>query len=273
MTFHVVLASPNGGTGRTTIVAQLAAALGSSGTRCLAIDLDPQNTLGLMLSGSPNSWITSGGASGSLCLLDRDVGASALAASLRSRRAQIPYVPFGARDPERRRALKSELMARPEALREQLSALTPSSCELLLIDTPSGSNPWSDAALRLADLIIVPLRADPTCLASLPGYESYLSAIDAKAYPESVHYVINQLDPTRQLSADIADALASCVQGHVLARPIHEDEAVREQLALGTPLDLTPGMQANHDFRWLAQHVQSELAKRHPLANTAAHAS
>lgn len=47
--FIVALCSTCGGVGRTTVTAELSSALGRKGRRVLAIDLDPQNMLGLHL--------------------------------------------------------------------------------------------------------------------------------------------------------------------------------------------------------------------------------
>ncbi len=273
MARRVVVASPQGGTGRTTLVAQLAAALTAMGKRCLAVDLDPQNTLALLLSQSASAWVANGaGVRGNLTVLDRELSPSLLAESLRSRRAQVAHIPFGARDLVRRRELRAELSARPEALDERLTALTPASCEVVLIDTPGGENPWTEAALAAADQVLVPLRADPICLASLSNYESYLKAVAPHVFPHALDYVLNLFDPSRQLASDIADVIAECAQGRVLPRVVHEDEALREQLALGAPLALEAASQAYQDFAWLASFLARGL-ERSDASAAAAHAS
>src|ERR1700754_2483856 len=134
MAFRLVIASPQGGTGRTTLTAQLTALLSAAGKRCLAIDLDPQNMLGLMLGGNPSAWINgqSGGRS-ALSVLNFELAASALANSLRDGRALVPHVPFGGRD-QLRPGIGHDLITRADALRARLGALEPQSCQVMVID-------------------------------------------------------------------------------------------------------------------------------------------
>lgn len=271
MPSRIVIASPQGGTGRTALAAQLAALLSAAGKRCLAIDFDPQNMLGLWLGGSPSAWISgqSGGRS-SLSVLNFELGPNALANSLRERRAAVPHVPFGTRD-QLRPGIGPELIVRADALRARLGALEPPSCQMVVIDTPSGENVYSEAALSIADMVIVPLRADASSLATLPRYESWLRSINARVLPGSVHYVLSMFDPTRPLACDSADALSQCAEGRVVPRVIHDDESVREQFARGTPLELDAGAQAFHDYAWLANYVTRSLERPHTSAS--AHAS
>lgn len=270
MTFTIVVASPQGGVGRTTLVAQLASQLALAGARCLAIDLDPNDMLSLSLGGSPSEWMTdSPSYHGGLSVLNTALGVGSLAESLRERRARLPHVPFGSRFITTREV--RERLARVDVLRERVRALTPPNCKILLLDTPSGDNPYSEAALALADIVLLPLRADAACLATMAAYESYLRRVAPHIYPRGIHYVLSMFDPTRQLATDVADLLGQCVDGTVVPRAIHEDEAVREQFARGTPLSIDGGAQAFADFKWLASYVTEALGRQG--VDAAAHAS
>jgi chromosome partitioning protein len=269
--FRIVIASPQGGTGRTALAAQLAGLLSAGGKRCLAIDFDPQNMLGLWLGGNPSAWISGqSGGRAALSVLNFELGPNALANSLRDRRALVPHVPFGSRD-QLRPGIGPELVARVDALRARLGALEPSSCQVVVLDTPSGENVYSEAALSIADLVLVPLRADASSLATLPRYESYLRSVCPRVFPSSVHYVLSMFDPARPLACDSADALSHCAEGCVIPRVIHDDETVREQFARGTPLELDPSAQAFHDYAWIASYVTRALERSQ--ASASAHAS
>ena len=270
MAITIVVASPQGGVGRTALVAQLASQLSAGGARCLAIDLDPHDMLSLALGGSPSEWMSSAPTyHGGLSVLNTSLGVNALTDSLRERRARVPHVPFGSRFITGRE--ERERLSRVEALRERVLSLTPANCKILLLDTPSGDNPYSEAALSLADIALLPLRADAACLATMPAYEAYLRRVAPQIYPHGIHYVLSIFDPTRQLATDVADLLAQCVDGKVLPRAIHDDEAVREQFARGTPLSIEGGAQAFADYKWITAYVTEALGKLG--VDSAAHAS
>jgi cellulose synthase operon protein YhjQ len=266
VTHYVVVASPKGGVGRTTLVAQLAARLTELGRRCLAVDLDPQNALSLQLSSHPGAWVSASrqplqsvGLTRSVGIVQPELTSTLLAEHLRARRAQIAHVPFGTHDSRERRRAERDLAADPRRLRERIAGLVPPRCELVLIDTPAGSNPWSEAALDMAEFVLVPIIADPACIAALPGYETYLSQHAGAAYPERVRYVVNLWNPLSQLACDVFDLLRDSLGDRLLSQAVHEDELVREQLARGSPLTLEAGSQAAADLSALTSFMLQEL--------------
>jgi cellulose synthase operon protein YhjQ len=274
----IVVASPKGGVGRTTLVAQLAAGLTSLGRRCLAIDLDPQNALGMYLGATPASWLgaagtlaQTAGARAALGVTQLELTASGLADSLRARRAQVAHLPFGAPDAAQRRRAERELLAGGHKLRERLASLSPPRCELRIVDTPAGRNAWSEAALELADLVLVPVLADPACFAELPAFEAYLRSQGLAAYPSRVVYVVNQFVPGRQLACDIVDSMARCLGDRLCPAPLHDDESLRQQLALGSPLVLEEGSQIAADLAALTTFLLERVASMQGASK--AHAS
>jgi cellulose synthase operon protein YhjQ len=265
VTQFIVVASPKGGVGRTTLVAQLAARITASGKRCLALDLDPQNSLGLHLGGSPAAWLSASQPSPaslaqSVGIVNPELTGHALAEYLRTRRAHVAHVPFGAHDIAQRRRAERELTGDPRKLRARIGTLLPPRCELVLIDTPAGTNAWAESALALADLVLVPLLAEPACLASVPAYESYLRATALLAPPQRIHYVVNRWNPTQQLACDVFNVLSDSLPERVFSRSIFDDEQLREALARGEPHSHDEGSQAAADFERLSQFVQASLA-------------
>jgi cellulose synthase operon protein YhjQ len=275
MMAHVVVASPKGGVGRTTVAAHLSAQLSARDRRCMAVDLDPQNALGLHLCGTQAAWIASQSTwpdanRRGVGFVQPDLTNTALIETLQMLRAQVAHVPFGAHDSAQRARAEADL-ARPDYLRQRLSALSPPRCDVLVIDTPAGGNAWSEAALALADLVLIPITPDPACFASLPAYERFLRAI-SPSLQERAFYVINQFDPSRALACDVVDALYGALPGRVVPSPVVEDELMREQLALGAPLALDAS-QAARDLGALADFVHTRLFDARPRSSVQAHAS
>lgn len=241
MAFTVVIASPQGGSGRTTLVAQLAMGLSESRLRCLAVELDPQNTMSLHLGDTASAWVSAslqrGGDAHTLGIVHPEADARALAAQLRARRMRLPHIPFGTCDRATLARFVGAFLKDREWLRHRLRSLTPAHCDLMLIDTPAGRNPITDAALGVADLIVIPVLADAAGAALLPGYERYLAEVAPKA--RSL-YVINRWDPARALSCDVLEVLRGALSGRLFERAILEDETIRERLARGPggPLDV-----------------------------------
>jgi cellulose synthase operon protein YhjQ len=260
---YIVVASPKGGVGKTTLVAQLATRLSASATRCLAVDLDPQNALSMQL-GSPAKWV--GGHQPSPASLAHTVGVvnqelrpEALLEYLKARRASVAYVPFGVHNMHSRKHAEQALTSDPQVLRTYIDALLPPRCEVVLLDTPAGQNGWAEAALSFADLVLVPLLAEPACLATLPSYEAYLQTHAPQAYPKNVLYVVNRWNPAQQLACDAYSVLCDSLDDRVWSRCIFDDEHMREALARNDPNAQDPGSQAGADLEQLARFTRDWL--------------
>jgi cellulose synthase operon protein YhjQ len=244
-------------------VAQLAARLSASATRCLAIDLDPQNALAMQL-GSPTKWVsghqpTPASLAHTVGMVNQELSSQALMEYLKARRAAVAYVPFGTHNAHSRKHAEETLAADPQALRERIDGLLPPRCEVVLIDTPAGQNTWAEAALSFADLVLVPLLAEPACVATLPAYEVYLQAHAGRAYPKHVMYVVNRWNPAQQLACDAFSVLCDSLNDRIWPRCIFDDEHMREALARNDPHAHDPGSQAGADFEQLARFTREWL--------------
>lgn len=264
MSRYIVVASPKGGSGRTTLVAQLATRLTASATRCLAVDLDPQNALALQL-GSPAKWVsgqqpTPASLANTVGVVNQELTTQALSEYLKARRAAVAYVPFGTHNAHSRKHAEQGLTSDPQALRERIDGLLPPRCEVVLLDTPAGQNGWAEAALSFADLVVVPLLAEPACLATMPSYEVYLQTHAAQAYPKNILYVVNRWNPAQQLACDVFGVLCDSLDDRVWPRCIFDDEHLREAIARNDPHAQDPGSQAGADFEQLARYVHEWLS-------------
>lgn len=263
MSRYIVVASPKGGAGKTTLLAQLASRLSTNGTRCLAVDLDPQNALAMQL-GSPAKWVsgqqpTTASLAHTVGIVNQELSSQALMEYLKSRRAAVAHLPFGAHNAYSRRHAEETLASDPQALRARIEGLLPPRCEAVLIDTPAGQNAWAEAALSFADLVLVPLLAEPACLALLPSYEVYLSAHATRAEPKHILYVVNRWNPAQQLACDVFSVLCDSLGDRVWSRCIFDDEHLREAFARNDPQAHDPGSQAGADFEQLARFTREWL--------------
>jgi cellulose synthase operon protein YhjQ len=261
---YIVVASPKGGVGRTTITAQLAARLSAQAKRCLAVDLDPQNALSMML-GSPAKWVsghqpTPASLAHTVGIVNEELSAQALMDYLKARRAAVAHVPFGVHNAFSRKHAEHRLAAQPEVLRARIEGLLPPRCEAVLLDTPAGQNSWTEAALSLADCVLVPLLAEPACLAGVASYEVYLQTHAPRAYPKNVLYVVNRWNPAQQLACDVFSVLCDSLNDRVWSRCIFDDEHLREALARNDPQAHDPGSQAGADLDQLTHTVAAWLS-------------
>jgi len=253
----IALVSLAGGTGRTTVAANLAAALQERGLRVLALDLDPANALGLHLGMSPGeTW-------GLVNAHDTGHGINQW---LAHQRPLVPYMPFGASHSQE----LAEMMVAattPGWLEPLLPAWVPKDTDLVLIDTPAGNTPMVQRVVEIADLALVPLRPDAACFATLPATEALFADIRGDDESFAVRYLINRFDERRALSCDVVDALGAAVGDQMLPVVLFEDEAVRESLARGELLlNAGAGSAAARHVRKLAQLIGGDGADGDPDA-------
>jgi cellulose biosynthesis protein BcsQ len=109
--------------------------------------------------------------------------------------------------------------------------------------------------------VLVPLLAEPACLATVPGYELYLRASAPHAYPARTLYAVNRLNPAQEVSCDALHVLRESLPGRVLDPAILDDEYLREALARGEPHAPAEGSQGAADFEELAEQVLALLAE------------
>lgn len=242
----IALMSLKGGTGKTTVTANLASALARADHACLAVDADPQDALGLHFGMAP-----CGGAG----LL------SSVVAAVEG--AEVPYVPFGRCPPAALPEVEATLAADPGWLARRIESVAPSGCRAVLVDTPAGATVWTRQAVAAADLVLVVLLPDAASFATLPAVDE-LCASHARG---EVFFLVNQVDARRRLGRDTLAALRGVLGERLLPVQITADEAVREALGLqGTVLGTAPASRAVADLSalagWVAEHSAPAGAAR-----------
>lgn len=248
---HIAIISAKGGTGRTTVAANLARLLAER-ARVLQIDTDPQNALGLlsgMAVGEPNGLATVG------------FEHSALVAMLRAQRADLPFIPFGRVPASALAQLESQVRLDPTWLDKRLRDLSPSGFDHAVFDTPSPRSVWCHQALSLANVVVVTLEACALSYATLPELDELLEETARRPGFKGVVYVLNRVDGRRSLSRDVRSAMTQAIGERFLDVALVDDEHVRESAgARTTCVQMAPHSQFATAMRALTSRVL-ELSK------------
>ena len=242
--FIVALCSTCGGVGRTTVTAGLSSALGRKGRRVLAIDLDPQNMLGLHLG---INLLSDGLATSS--------GDTWMETSWRTSDG-VDFVPFGNPSADVAWQLEVELKRDPGWLSQRLSRLDFPDEGIVLIDSARLPSRWGEAARHAADLTLFLGHPDP---GSLGGFDALSRGSKSQ---DNIAFLLNDVDPTRTLHRDALLLARNRWPDTCLQYPIHRDEAMAEALAHGQSIfDYATRAQAAHDL----QGVATWLLNRHSM--------
>ncbi len=251
----VAIVSAKGGVGKTTLTANLATALSRSITApVLAVDLDPQNALGLHLGMSPHEL--------------RGLSRSALA-NQPLVQACLPctptlhLLPYGALDESDRAKLEAAMEQNPLWLTTHLQTLDLPPDAVVFLDTPPGPSVYLRQALRTADVVVVVVLSDAASYATLPLIQRLVNTYyQPQGDFTDTLYVLNQVHSGKNLSKDITSVMRENLS-HRLIGTIHDDEAVCEALAYDTnALDYAPYSQATADFMGCAEKIKHILQHR-----------
>ena len=248
----VAIVSAKGGVGKTTVTANLATALAYAGHPLLAIDLDPQNALKFHFGFDPQD--VNGISRATLAGTDWRLSA------LSSERGVV-LLPYGLVNEADRRRFEHMLDGDPDWLARHLQAVELPDNALVLLDTPPGPSVYLQQALGVADLAIVVTLPDAASYATLPMMENLVqSYCEGRPGFLGQYHLINQVDNTRQLAADVAQVMRHRYSGRVIGT-IHRDQSVAEALAYDkSVIDYARDSQATEDFLAAARSVSQVLA-------------
>ena len=243
---YVAFISPLGGTGQTTLVANVATALSRRGNPCLAVDLAAQNTLGLhlgLLQPAINGWASAAAAG-------RWVGEVGLENS-----ETVGYLPFGAATVEELEAI-DRLLKQPLWLQNQLSELQLDPQALVLLDAPTWPAALSRQALQCADMVLACLSAS---VGACKVQQLVQSIFDQAPATADKAVVITDFDPRRKLQLDALQTLRGQWSEYLVPYAVHRDENQPAALTQASCVcTLTPHAQSAHDM----QGIASLIAKR-----------
>jgi len=240
----VSVVSPKGGVGKTTVAANLAAAIAAAGRGVLLIDLDPQNAARLH-----HQMPLSDGAGLAVQTLLRQPWANAA--------FRGPYgvdcLPFGALTDQDRRSFEHELDANPQWLRENIKALGLNPGSIVILDTAPGGTPYLPQALQASDIALCVLLPDAASFVTLPAMARWYAEAAQTNPSLRGFYVLNRMNNARLLCRDVGTALSRDLGDSLLPVEINFDSAVEEALASQSPiLKYAPESPASRDFAALA---------------------
>ncbi len=241
----VVLASVNGGVGRSTLATALGSGLQRLGRAVTVLELDPQNALHLHF-GLPQD--TPGIGRASLCNQPWDHLAQPGFAGCR-------VVVFGETDLQQQEDLQRWLKQDPDWLAQHVSRLGLSEQDMVIIDTPAGNNVYLHQALHVANCVVVVALADAASLGTLEQMQRLLAPYLARPSAPRCHVFVNQLDEGSAFSLDMVEVFKQRLGENGL-EVIHRDPLISEALAFGEdPLDSEAASMACDDIHGLCQRL------------------
>jgi cellulose synthase operon protein YhjQ len=251
MTSLVTFCSPKGGTGKTSLAANIAGALARTGLRVLAIDLDVQNTLRL-----PFGVPFADRRGHARCLIDgRPIREGIVQSG-----SHLLVLPFGQVSTAEYRAVAAHVTGNGEWLREMVAPFLAQEF-VVVIDTPTGPTVFLDQTRTVSTLDIVTFQADAASLALLPRVEAGdFTGGSRPGRPGVARYLFNQIDHRRRLVresvAQLEQRLGERLLGLVNLDDTFSDAVAHQQLVI----DHSPTSKASRDIRGIAAAVTVLLA-------------
>lgn len=226
----LAVASPKGGVGKTTVSLNLAFALAGRGYRTLLVDLDPQGSIGLSLSGRPKD------AEGLFETLARDEPPSRRL--IQTRRPELCLLTSGQVDwaqlPEWTRVLMQEGRLRRMIERAHRAF------DLVVVDTPAGCGGLTREGLGSATHVLSPLQTEPLALRALPQLLATIAALREEGSPLELTGVLLSMTRFREpIATDVAQEAWSLLPDHLVMKThIPFDPVFAEASAKGVPVGL-----------------------------------
>ncbi|MBY0454902.1 MAG: cellulose synthase operon protein YhjQ [Burkholderiaceae bacterium] len=250
----IAIVSPLGGSGRTTLVAHLASLLHQSDQPCLAVDLSPQNHLGMYLGQIqpvPEGW-------GNLALQDQWWASNAFENS-----NGVGFLPFGVLTPEGLNTLQQLIDQDPQWLVKQLQGLEMNEHSRVFLDTPAWPAPLAQQAMHCADLLLFTLDASLRACQSFDLVTAMLSQASS-AVPRGV--LLTGFDARRESHRTVLRTLRQQWGDVLLPYVLHDDESIPAAQAQGTCVNWhAPHAQSAHDLQgiagWVAKHSVVRVAE------------
>jgi cellulose synthase operon protein YhjQ len=265
----IAVASPKGGVGKTTLAANIAHDFVRLGHRVVALDLDPQNALGMHFGADPYEragFVTS--------LKTAPDPRRAWQMHLQMTPSGIALLPHGHATFQQSLVINGDLMEQPLLLLAPLRDVLEDPEVVIIADTPPGPSAAASVISAIADYMVVVLLSDAASVVQLPKIDSRGMYRGAGGMPfpiERIGFIINQIDMRSRLSRAAAEAADRHLGPRLLGR-VYRDEHVPEALARQTSLTAyAPESKAAQDVTAIARKIVDAVASSaQPAAATAA---
>lgn len=234
---RIAFLSPLGGVGRTTLAAHVATLLAQRGQPTLAIDLSPQNALGLHLglqAPPASGWHPAQARWWGDCALENSAG--------------VRLLPHGAWS-----GSVGTARHEPGWLQAQIAGLDLPPGSTVVLDTPPLPAPLALQAAQCASLAVLVVDAS---VRSLRLQDALRDAI--AQFPAGVRWAValTGADPRSAARREALHTLRAQWQEHLIPYPLHADEHVQQALAQALCVHQhAPQSQAAHDLQGLADWI------------------
>jgi cellulose synthase operon protein YhjQ len=251
--FVVAIVSASGGTGKTSLTANMSTLLTQRDLPVLALELEPSNRLGLYLG------LTERNPAGIIDLPDGHSWHSAAHCNV----DQVNYLPFG-RETNTHQTNDKLLAIEKRGVRHYLMDLSPPSDCMVLIDTLRAPSLCFDCAVASADLILNVIIPQPGCFEDIAVVQAYHEQrfTDKQKHAPGLFHILNRVNSTRLLSHDVISILRDRLGSKMVRYAIHQDEAIPEAMASNMRVaEYAPHSQSNHDLQGLADWLLAQSSQ------------
>lgn len=250
----LVIASPKGGVGKTTVALHLSYALSNKGYRVLLLDTDPQGAIGLSLSKKLsvrdgfNEYVRR--------------GASLEDVRIETRVSNFHLVPVGQLSPIDTELFSSALSSGAH-LQRLASDAEAADYDVLVIDTPCGFSGITVGALRMATHVLSPIQAEPIALRAVTQLLELVASLrEQNCSVEVVGFLVTMLQLRQNESYGVAQEVWERFPERLLFDAhVPRDPIFLEANAAGVPVSLLrkPPPPVTHVFDLVAAELESRL--------------
>ena len=250
------------------MAANVARELSRGAARVIAVDLDPQNALGMHFG------LDLRDAFGFLATLRYAADPrAAWRAALRSSPSGVSFLPYGQLGMDGANAAEAALAERPEMLSSAMADMLSVAGVTVVADLPAGPSQALSAVLRHADLVVTPILPSPASVAQVPALEAgRFAGLGAPGglEPARLRFVINQWGAPGRLAGAIAQGAVQQLAARLLGA-VRYDEAVPDACAAQRLVgDFAPASTAAQDLAGLTAAITAEIAAQRAAAQPTA---